>query len=115
MRLAALISGGKDSLYSMYILRKQGHEIRYIIAFFSKNPESYMFHIPNVRLVEEQAKLMGIKCLKVSTKGEKEKELDDIERVLASLKDIDGIVTGATASNYQKSRIDDICKRLSIE
>ena len=115
MKLAALISGGKDSLYSMYRARQEGHEICYIIAFFSENPESYMFHIPNVHLVEEQAKLMGIECLKVSTKGEKEKELDDIESVLASLKDIDGIVTGATASNYQKSRIDDICKRLSIE
>ena len=116
MRLAALISGGKDSLYSMYMARKQGHEICYIIAFFSENPESYMFHVPNVHLVEEQAKLMGIECIKVMTKGEKEKELEDIENILASLKGkIDGIVTGATASNYQKIRIDDICKKLSLE
>lgn len=115
MRLAALVSGGKDSLYSMYRAMQEGHEIRYIIAFFSENPESYMFHVPNVHLVEEQAKLMGIECLKVSTKGEKEKELLDIEGVLSSLRGkIDGIVTGATASNYQKSRIDDICKKLSI-
>ncbi len=115
MRLAALVSGGKDSLYSMYRAMQEGHEIRYIITFFSENPESYMFHVPNVHLVEEQAKLMGIECLKVSTKGEKEKELLDIEGVLSSLRGkIDGIVTGATASNYQKSRIDDICKKLSI-
>ena len=116
MKLAALISGGKDSLYSMYKARQEGHEIRYIITFFSENPESYMFHIPNVHLVEEQAKLMGIECIKVPTKGEKEKELDDIRNILASLNGkIDGIVTGATASSYQKARIDNICKELSIE
>ncbi|MBI2173470.1 MAG: diphthine--ammonia ligase [Candidatus Aenigmarchaeota archaeon] len=105
MRLAALLSGGKDSLYSMYKARQEGHKIRYVIVFFSENPESYMFHIPNVHLVEEQAKLMGIECIKVPT----------IRNILASLKGkIDGIVTGATASNYQKTRIDNICKELSI-
>ncbi len=116
MKLAALISGGKDSLYSMHKARQEGHEIKYNIAFFSENPESYMFHIPNVHLVEEQAKLMGVECIKVPTKGEKEKELDDIRKALQSLKGkIDGIVTGATASNYQKSRVDNICKELSLE
>lgn len=116
MRLAALISSGKDSLYSMYKAREAGHKIEYIIAFFSENPESYMFHIPNVHLVEEQAKLMGIPVIKIITKGEKEKELADIENALAGLKGmIDGIVTGATASNYQKTRIDNICKKLSLK
>ncbi|MBI4894986.1 MAG: TIGR00289 family protein [Candidatus Aenigmarchaeota archaeon] len=116
MRLAALLSGGKDSMYSMYKCMQEGHEIRYIISFISENPDSYMFHTPNIDLVKEQAKLLGIKHIEIPTKGEKEKELDDIEAALKSIAiEIDGIVTGATASTYQKSRIDAICERLGIK
>lgn len=110
MRLAALISGGKDSLYATYLASKE-HRIEYIISMISENPESYMFHFPNVHLVKEQASLMGIPLIEKKTKGEKEKELDDLEDIIASLSSIDGIVTGALASTYQKMRIDGICRR----
>ena len=111
MRLAALVSGGKDSIYSMYLAKKE-HEIDYIISMISENPASYMFHFPNVHLVKTQASLMGLPLIEKQTKGEKEKELDDIEEVLADLKGkIDGLVTGALASSYQKMRIDSLCKR----
>ena len=40
MKLAALLSGGKDSMYAMYQLRKQGHEIVQIVSMLSENPES---------------------------------------------------------------------------
>ena len=116
MRLAALLSGGKDSMYSMYKCMQEGHEIRYIISFVSENPDSYMFHVPNINLVKEQAKLLEIKHIEIPTKGIKEQELEDIEKALKSIAlEIDGIVTGATASNYQKSRIDAICDRLGIK
>lgn len=111
MKLAALISGGKDSLYATYLASKE-HEIAYAISMVSENPESYMFHFPNVHLVKQQASLMGIPLVEKRTKGEKEKELDDLEDAIASLKgEIDGVVTGALASSYQKMRIDSICKR----
>ena len=55
---------------------------------------------------------MGLPLIAKKTKGEKEKELDDLEDAIASLKgEIDGVVTGALASSYQKMRIDSICKR----
>lgn len=113
MRIAALISGGKDSLYAAYLARKE-HEIAYVISMRSENPASYMFHFPNVHLVKQQAELMGIELVEKKTKGEKEKELDDLEDVISSLSGIDGIVTGALASNYQKQRIDNICGKLGI-
>ena len=111
MRLAALVSGGKDSLYAAYLASKE-HSIEYIISIVSENPASYMFHFPNIHLVKTQASLMGIPLIEKRTKGEKEKELDDLEEAIALLKDkIDGVVTGALASSYQKMRIDSICKR----
>ncbi len=115
MKLAALLSGGKDSLYAMYLESKK-HEIKYIISVISKNPESYMFHVPNIHLVEEQANLMGIPLIKKETRGVKEEELKDLEEVLSAISDeVDGIVTGAVESKYQKNRIDKICERPKIK
>ncbi|HLD38827.1 MAG TPA: diphthine--ammonia ligase [archaeon] len=111
MRLATLISGGKDSIYATYLASKE-HEIAHAISMVSENPASYMFHYPNIHLVKQQAALMGLPLIAKKTQGEKEKELDDLEDAIASLKgEIDGVVTGALASSYQKMRIDSICKR----
>jgi predicted ATP pyrophosphatase (TIGR00289 family) len=48
------------------------------------------------------------------TEGIKEKELTDLKKLMQSM-DVEGIVTGAIASTYQKQRIDNICKELKIE
>jgi predicted ATP pyrophosphatase (TIGR00289 family) len=50
------------------------------------------------------------------TEGEKEKELLDLRKAIEKIKNhIDGIVTGAVASIYQKSRIDTICADLGLK
>ena len=115
MRLAALISGGKDSLYAAYLATKDGHEITHLITFISENPDSYMFHTPNIHLTELIAEAMEIPLLKVYTKGEKEKEIEDIRKVLANLgARIDGITCGAIASTYQMKRIEDVASDLGL-
>ena len=117
MRLAALVSGGKDSLYSAYKASKV-NEIACTITFKSKRDDSYMFHIPNVHLVELQAKSMGIPLISVESSGIKEKELKDIKKALqTAIKKykIEGVVSGALASNYQKERIDKICRELKLQ
>ncbi len=114
MKLAALISGGKDSLYATYFAKKEGHEIKYLIGFISENPESYMFHVPNVHLIKNIAELMNIEYIEVHTKGRKEEELIDIENALKDL-DVDGVVCGAVASKYQQSRVKKICDKLGLK
>ena len=116
MRLAALFSGGKDSTYAMYKLMKEGHEIKYLITIFSERQDSWMFHYPCIELTKLQSEALGIKQIIKKTKGEKEKELKDLKDVLISVKDeIDGIVTGALYSDYQKTRIEKICKELGLK
>ena len=117
MRLAALISGGKDSLYSAYVASKE-NEIACLITFKSKRADSYMFHIPNVDLVKLQAESMNLALIFAESSGIKEKELKDIKNALsAAIKKykIQGVVSGALASNYQKERIDKICLDLGIK
>jgi asparagine synthase (glutamine-hydrolysing) len=117
MKLGVLFSGGKDSCYAAYRAKQKGHQLACLISIISKNPDSYMFHTLNIKLVKAQAKLMNLPLITQNTKGEKEKELADLEKAtkLAIKKyRIQGIVTGAIASNYQKSRIEAICKKLKI-
>jgi diphthine-ammonia ligase len=115
MKLAALTSGGKDSVYAIYLMRKAGHEVRYLLCMKSARDDSYMFHHPNVEFVGLQAELMGVEVLFGETRGEKEKELADLESLISKVADdVDGIITGAIASEYQRSRVDAICKKLGL-
>ncbi len=114
MRLAALFSGGKDSTYSIYLAKKLGHEIKYLATIMSKNFESYMFHTPNIRLTKLQAEAMDIPLISKESLGEKEKEVNDLKNLLSEL-DIDGVVCGAIESNYQKTRVEKICKELNLK
>jgi diphthine-ammonia ligase len=115
MKIAALTSGGKDSVYAIYLMRKAGHEVRYLLCMKSARDDSYMFHHPNVEFVGLQAELMGLPVLFGETRGEKEEELADLESLISKVKDdVEGIVTGAIASEYQRSRVERICKKLGL-
>jgi diphthine-ammonia ligase len=117
MKLGVLFSGGKDSAYAMHIAAKE-HEIACLVSIHSDNPESYMFHTPNIELTHLQAESLGLPLIVAKTKGEKEKELVDLKQAIAKAKEvfrIEGIVTGAVKSVYQASRIQKICDELKIE
>jgi len=60
------------------------------------------------------AEAVAIKLVKAETAGIKEAEVEDLKHLLATL-DIEGVVSGAIASQYQKKRIDRICKELNLK
>jgi asparagine synthase (glutamine-hydrolysing) len=117
MRVGALYSGGKDSTLAL-IKASREHKIACLISMISENPESYMFHVPNALLTKYQAEAMEIPIIQKFTKGEKEKELADLKKTIEEAREkfgIEGIVTGAIKSNYQYSRIKNICDELKFE
>ncbi len=114
MRLAGLLSGGKDSVYAARLTQLEGHTLAYLVSLRSKNPDSYMFHTVNIYLARLQAEAWGIEYREAVTEGEKEEELADLKQALSEL-DIDGVITGAIASNYQRERIDKIAKDLGLK
>lgn len=117
MRLASLLSGGKDSIYAMYLAMQEGHEIAVLVSIASYNPESYMFHVPNIHLTKLQAQAMDIPLIFRKTEGVKEEELEDLRAALieaTGVFEIEGIVSGAIFSNYQRSRIDDMAGELGL-
>lgn len=113
MRVACLFSGGKDSTFAVWAAVHAGWEIDSLITFAPTSPESYMFHHPNTRWTALQAGAMGLRHLLVKTSGEMERELRDLRSTLARL-DVDGVVSGALASEYQKERIDFACEELGL-
>jgi len=77
-----------------------------------------MFHTPSISAVKKQASVMELPIIIKKTKGEKEKELKDLEKAIKIAKqkyEIEGIVTGTIASTYQLSRIQKICNTLSLK
>ncbi len=118
MKAGVLFSGGKDSCYAAYKAKQKGYELSCLISVFSENKESYMFHTPNIKRVEEQAKTIQIPLIIQKTKGQKEEELADLEKAIKKAKTkykIDTIATGAIASEYQASRIQKICDKLNLK
>ncbi len=117
MKLASLVSGGKDSIFAAYLASNE-HEIKCLINIRPKRNDSWMFHIPNLHMVPLQAEAMELPLLTFDSSGEKEKELEDIKLALKkAIADygIEGITTGALYSQYQKSRIDKICEELGLK
>jgi diphthine-ammonia ligase len=112
--IAALYSGGKDSTLAVHKMWENGVRTDLLISMVSENEFSYMFHRPNIKWTSMQAEAMGIRHVFRSTKGEKEKELIDIEDALVQNR-VTELITGAVASRYQADRINDICKKLAIK
>jgi len=114
MQLIALFSGGKDSLFAIKKAIEQDHEIKYLATVQSKNPDSYMYHTPNIGLTLMQSRCLNIQLVSKQSLGEKEKEVRDLEILLNNL-DAEGVVCGAIASNYQKERIEKVCEGLRLK
>ena len=114
MKLAALVSGGKDSVFAMYKAIQDGHNITDLITIKSQNPNSYMYHTPNIHLTDLLSKVSGIPLLVEGSTGEKELELEDLERALHKV-DVEGVVLGAIESEYQASRVERICNQLGLD
>lgn len=114
MRLAALCSGGKDSLYALWLALKEGHEAKKIVVMMPERKDSWMFHKPNLQLTKILSEATGLPTIKGETSGVKKQELEDLESLLERLS-IDGVISGAIDSNYQKEKIEKVCNKLEID
>jgi ABC transporter with metal-binding/Fe-S-binding domain ATP-binding protein len=114
MRVAALFSGGKDSVFAVYITKQYGWEVTHLVTLLPEKPDSWMFHSINIHQTDYLAQAMDIPLVKKATTAEKEAELLDLKKLLQDL-EIDGVVSGAIASEYQRTRIEKICDDLGIK
>ncbi|HJW97749.1 MAG TPA: TIGR00289 family protein [Candidatus Bathyarchaeia archaeon] len=114
MRVALLATGGKDSVLALYHILQQGYEVAYLATMIPLREDSWMFHYPNIGLIDLFADAVNIPLAKAETSGVKEEEVEDLKKLIQTL-DIKGVVSGAIASNYQKERVDRICRQLNLK
>ncbi|CAA7259881.1 unnamed protein product [Cyclocybe aegerita] len=141
MKYVALLSGGKDSCYNLLHCRQNGHEL---VAAASLGPEpgkeeldSYMYQtvgqdaiefvtwaldVPLYRqiitgkAVEQGSEYGGRSADKAG--GVAGDETEDLHTLLMTVKsrhpEIQGVSVGAILSNYQRVRVEHVCRRLGL-
>jgi len=119
MKLASLFSGGKDSMYSIYLAKKQQHEIKCLLSIFPKSDESHLLHYPNLSWTHLQSQTMQIPQLTIkSTSDNTDDEINLLEKILIQSIDeykVEGLVHGGIQSRFQKEKFENLCNKLNLK
>lgn len=113
-----LFSGGKDSTFALWYAQMQGWDVETLVTVFPESQESWMFHFPAIKWTRLQAQAAGIPQMIIETKGTKEREIDDLSsglKKLATSSGLEAVVSGAVASEYQRTRLDNVCENLGLK
>ncbi|XP_014797141.1 PREDICTED: diphthine--ammonia ligase isoform X1 [Calidris pugnax] len=136
MRVVALISGGKDSCYNMMQCVAAGHQI---VALANLRPaentgqtdelDSYMYQTVGHHAIDLYADALDLPLYRGFIKGTsvntgkvyticQEDEVEDLYHLLKLVKDkegVEGVSVGAILSDYQRVRVEDVCRRLDLQ
>jgi predicted ATP pyrophosphatase (TIGR00289 family) len=100
----ALVSGGKDSVYSAYLADSQGWEVDELLVVVPEDIDSFLFHTPNLELVRLLADAWGKRYREVRVEGSGE-EVESAALGKAIATGSGPVVVGAIGSSYQWSRV----------
>uniref|UniRef100_A0A8C2QNA0 Diphthine--ammonia ligase n=1 Tax=Cricetulus griseus TaxID=10029 RepID=A0A8C2QNA0_CRIGR len=136
MRVAGLISGGKDSCYNMMQCIAAGH---HIVALANLRPDenqvesdeldSYMYQTVGHHAIDLYAEAMALPLYRRTIRGRSLEtgrmyntcegdEVEDLYELLKLIKEkeeIEGVSVGAILSDYQRVRVENVCKRLNLQ
>jgi len=119
MKLASFFSGGKDSVYSISLAKKQGHEVKCLLSVFPKSDESHLLHYPNLHWTYLQSNSMQIPQITIKSKSDETgNEINLLEKILIQSIDeyeIEGIVHGGIQSQFQKEKFENLCDKLNLK
>ncbi|MCL4345543.1 MAG: diphthine--ammonia ligase [Candidatus Thermoplasmatota archaeon] len=103
MKAITLLSGGKDSFLATLFALDQGHDV---LLSVSVDPHEYseMFHVPNIGVVSGISSLLDIPNIHI----EEDRFYEEVP-VIARKYGAGMIISGAIASNFQKTRIERMC------
>jgi ABC transporter with metal-binding/Fe-S-binding domain ATP-binding protein len=111
MKVAVLYSGGKDSNASLQWARQSGHEVACLIGVVPEATDSFMYHVPATELMDLFPEALGETLVKV--RAPQNDELRPLRNAIAE-QNVEGIVSGAVRSEFQKLRLDRICAELGL-
>lgn len=135
MKFVALISGGKDSFFNIFHCIANGHEL---VALANLHPKeldvdelnSFMFQTVGHDVINYYSECLDkIPLYRKALEGSSvnvqleylptiQDEIEDLhlllQEVLRDHSDIEAVSCGAILSNYQRTRVEDVCERLGL-
>ncbi|KAF9008948.1 hypothetical protein BDQ17DRAFT_1398065 [Cyathus striatus] len=140
MKYVALLSGGKDSCYNLLHCAKNGHEL---VAAATLGPEpgkeeldSYLYQTVGQDAINLIAQALEVPLYRQvikgtaveqgshygdredAVKGTEGDETEDLFTLLSTVKskhpEVQGVSVGAILSNYQRVRVEHVCRRLGL-
>jgi asparagine synthase (glutamine-hydrolysing) len=118
MKVLALLSGGKDSVCAVEVARGFGWEVVAALTLRPAEDDAWMFHTPNLSVVRGVAECLGLPLVEAPVRSGQEAEVEDLEAAVAAARKehrFDGVVSGALASEYQRTRLDAVGHRLGLK
>lgn len=117
-RLALLASTGKDSWAAAWIMYKRNYAINCLVSVIPLK-DSFLFHHPCIELVKTQSIASGIPLISVrANSNDTNKEIDALKKALKKAinnYNIEGVITGALYSNYQRNRFEQVIDGLGLK
>jgi ABC transporter with metal-binding/Fe-S-binding domain ATP-binding protein len=112
-----MFSGGKDSTYAIHWAVFKGFEVTALLTLIPMRDDSWMFQWNGVNMTSHQASAMGIRQLMWNSSGMKDLELQDLMAAFKKLREegVEGIVTGALLSDYQRLNINLIASIVGLK
>lgn len=106
-------SGGKDSCFALHEAILNGYNISYLLNFISKESKKVRFHGTEAKLIQLQAKAIGIPLLQKETSWDEYER--DFKNAIKSIDGVRGMVFGDIHLQEHKDWTDRVCKELGIE
>ncbi|KAI6887634.1 adenine nucleotide alpha hydrolases-like protein [Hortaea werneckii] len=142
LQVVALISGGKDSLFSILHCQANGHEVVALANLYPAKTEmnvedtdSYMYQTIGHAVIPLYEKALGLPLFRQEIAGtavdqsrsygpeapatgasedETESLVPLLQQVKAALPEVNAISTGAIMSDYQRTRVESVALRLGL-
>lgn len=134
MKFLALISGGKDSFYNIHHCLTQGHELVALGNLYPENTEqdeidSFMFQTVGHDIINYYSQCLDVPLYRQAIKGgsknqaleytkTEDDEIEDlsqlIETIVSKHPDVEAVSCGAILSQYQRTRVENICDRFGL-
>ncbi len=101
-------------MMALYVMEQMGHEVPYLVNIIPKRGDSWVFHTPNLHLIPLMAEALGKELVQVEGGVDESEDLAALRDALQGL-DVEGVITGALASDYQWDRINRVCDLIGLK